>query len=274
MALRKPHWLKAPLGGEGEFSHIRQMMEEYRLHTVCEQARCPNRGKCWGRGTATFLILGDTCTRNCRFCAVKTGKRGRIVDADEPKRLAEAVSKLGIKYAVITSVDRDDIPDKGVGHFAACITAVKGTGARVEVLIPDYQIDEITPIIQAGPDVVAHNIEVVERLQNLRDWRASYEKSLRTLKWAKDLGATTKSSIMLGLGETDEEVVKAMHDLRRALCDRLVLGQYLQPTRNQVPVVEYVTPEKFRQYAEEARKKGFKHVISEPLARTSYKAAE
>jgi len=273
MPSRKPAWLKAPLAGRG-FSRVKDTVRHYGLHTVCDEARCPNKGVCWGAGTATFLILGDVCTRGCRFCAVKSGSEGVGVDADEPKNLADAARKLGLRYVVITSVDRDDLPDGGAGHYAACIGRVKETGAKVEALIPDYQGQMLKTVVDAGPDVLAHNIEVVERLQSLRDAKATYRGSLETLRQAKELGTTTKSSIMLGLGETGGEVLQAMDDLRGVGCDILVLGQYLQPTIRQVPVKEYVTPEKFREYGGAAKSRGFRTVVSEPLARTSYKAGE
>ncbi|MFH0861962.1 MAG: lipoyl synthase [Candidatus Altiarchaeota archaeon] len=273
---RKPPWLKVRLGGSGEYPHVHSSIKRHGLHTVCEEARCPNMGECWGCGTATFLIMGELCTRNCRFCAVKTGASGSPLDGREPAELAACVKELGIRYAVITSVDRDDLPDKGAGHFAECIKALKSTGARVEALIPDYAGKSISTVVAAGPDVLAHNIEVVKRLQGLRDARASYEKSLETLRLAKTEGSRlkTKSSIMLGLGETDSEVLEAMDGLRSVGCDHLTIGQYLQPTRRQVPVAEYVSPEKFREYADAASGRGFSRVVSEPLARTSYKAGE
>jgi lipoyl synthase len=276
MSSRKPPWLKAGLGGGGRFPAVKAALDELGLNTVCDEARCPNRGECWGAGTATFMVLGDVCTRNCRFCAVKSGPSGRLLESDEPGRLAGAVSRLGLSYVVITSVDRDDLPDRGAAHFAGCVSAVKGAGAEAEALIPDYSPEELKPILASAPAVVAHNIETVERLQHLRDSRASYRRSLATLKAVKLLSRTirTKSSILLGLGETAEEVGEAMDDLRKAGVDYLVLGQYLQPTKAQAEVVEYVHPDRFREYAKIARLKGFKKAVSEPLARTSYKAAE
>jgi lipoic acid synthetase len=276
MTGRKPDWLRVRVGGDREYGHVKQVLAEHNLHTVCEEAMCPNKGECWGSGTATFMILGDVCTRNCLFCAVKSDTRGAPLNRDEPENLAEAVRELNLKYVVITSVDRDDLPDRGAGHYADCIRAVKETKAKVEVLIPDYIGGELKTVIEAGPDVAAHNIEVVGRLQRLRDRRASYERSLKTLSEAEGLsrGVKTKSSIMLGLGESEVEVLEAMADLRGVGCDILVLGQYLQPTRRQTPIIEYITPDKFRWYGEAAKEKGFKHVLSEPLARTSYRAAE
>jgi lipoyl synthase len=273
---RKPQWLKSGIGLHGRYADVRDALASHGLHTVCEEARCPNRGECWASGTATFMVLGDVCTRNCRFCAVKSGAHGTPVDALEPKRLAEAVKSLGLRYVVITSVDRDDLPDKGAGHYAECVKALRGTGATVEVLIPDLHGARLKAVVDAGPDVVAHNVETVERLQGVRDARASYLASLETLRQAKRLNGDvkTKSSIMLGLGERGDEVLSAMDDLRAAGCDILVLGQYLQPTTKQIPVIEYVSPERFREYGETALKKGFEAVVCEPLARTSYRAAE
>jgi len=247
------------------------------LHTVCDEAACPNKAECWGYGTATFMVLGDTCTRGCRFCAVATAAEGAAPRADEPGELAAAVLELGLRYAVVTSVDRDDLPDRGAAHFAACVRAVKAAspGVRVEVLVPDYRGAEIDAIALAGPDVIAHNVETVRRLQSVRDARASFDLSLRTLREAKERSsAMTKTSLMLGLGETEPEVLAAMDELRAASCDMLVMGQYLRPTERQLPVAEYLSPERFDRYAELARQRGFLSVVSAPLARTSYHAME
>jgi lipoic acid synthetase len=276
MVGRKPSWLRVRIGAGSEFRNVRSVLAERGLTTVCEHTRCPNRGECWSLGTATFMILGDTCTRNCGFCAVKTGARGAGVDGDEPANLADAVKELGLDYVVLTSVTRDDLGDKGAGHYADCIKAVRETGAKLEVLIPDYAGDELKTVVKAGPDVIAHNIEVVESLQDLRDGRATYQRSLQTLldvkKHNRDI--ITKSSIMLGLGEEDIEVLDAMDDLRAVGCDILVLGQYLQPSRKKAAVVEYLPLVRFKEYAAAARGKGFKHVVSHPLARTSYHAKD
>ncbi|MBD3387917.1 MAG: lipoyl synthase [Candidatus Altiarchaeales archaeon] len=276
MEAGKPHWLKAPIGGHGRYASVKDVLRKHNLNTVCEEARCPNMGECWGCGTATFMILGETCTRNCSFCAVKSSDAGDELDIEEPANLAEAVRELNLAYVVLTSVDRDDLKDKGSGRYAECIRALKGVGAKVEVLIPDYTGDELEAVVNAGPDVVAHNIEVVERLQHLRDSRASYQGSLQTLLEVKKLNPSlkTKSSIMLGLGEKEGEIVQAMDDLRAVGCDFLVIGQYLQPTRKQTQVVEYVEPRVFQRFKEKAFEKGFEKVTSEPLARTSYQAAE
>ncbi|MCX6695438.1 MAG: lipoyl synthase [Candidatus Altiarchaeota archaeon] len=277
MAQRKPDWLKVRIPSGAEFAGVSKAIKSRGLHTVCEEARCPNKAECWECGTATFMILGDVCTRNCRFCAVKTGREGVEVDHGEPERLAEAVRELELEYVVLTSVDRDDLPDRGSKHFAECVKAVKKAKpkVKVEVLIPDYSESELKTVIGAGPDVVAHNIEVVKRLQSkVRDARAGYVKSLRTLKEAKKQDNRTKSSIMLGLGETEDEVLEAMDDLRDVGCDILVIGQYLQPTLKQIPVVEYIHPDQFKEYRTRALKKGFREVVSSPLARTSYRAKE
>lgn len=253
------------------------MLERRSLHTVCDEARCPNKGECWGAGTATFMILGDTCTRGCRFCAVATGKTGQPVLPEEAEQLALAVQELKLKYAVLTSVDRDDLPDRGSHHFARCIQAIKHLtpAVRVEVLIPDFREGELEAVMDAKPDVVAHNIETVPSLQHIRDRRASYEKSLHTLRLAKQLGAgVTKSSILLGLGEQVDEVLAAMEDLRSVGVDVLVLGQYLQPGPQQLPVVEYIHPDQFKAYAKIGREKGFSTVVASPFARTSYHAQE
>jgi len=270
--MRKPTWLAAPIGCGAEFQKVSKTISSYGLHTVCDSARCPNKGECWSAGTATFLILGDVCTRACRFCAVKTGASGADVEGDEPVRLAEAARALDLSYVVITSVDRDDLTDLGAGHYADCIRALKGAGLMVEALIPDYKGEGLEAVASSRPDMLAHNIEVVRELEGLRDSRASYDGSIETLRQAGGYGLATKSSIILGLGETKEQVETAMADLRDVGCGHLVLGQYLQPTRAQAPVKEYVRPEEFERLGEKALDMGFSHVVSKPLARTSYMA--
>jgi lipoic acid synthetase len=275
--LRKPDWIRTRVPSGTEWKRVDAILSRRGLHTVCDEARCPNKGECWGCGTATFMVLGDVCTRGCRFCAVATGKEGRPVRPEEAEELAAAVEELGLKYAVITSVDRDDLGDRGAGHFAACIGAIKARtpSVKVEVLVPDFRGAEMAAVVAAGPDVVAHNVETVRRLQNVRDARASFDGSLRTLREARKLGALlTKSSIMLGLGEKKEEVLEAMDELRAAGVGVLVLGQYLRPTAKQVEVVEYVEPERFQEYAAVGREKGFSSVVAGPFARTSYHAQE
>lgn len=273
----KPAWLKVALPGGKRWQNMSAMLKHRGLNTVCDEARCPNKAECWSCGTATFMVLGDICTRGCRFCAVNTGKTGSRVNLAEPEELAGAVRELGLSYVVITSVDRDDLPDRGAGHFAACISAIKKTSPEVsvEVLIPDYRADELDIIIASGPDVIAHNIETVRRLQSIRDARAGFDLSLLTLKEVKEKSTImTKSSIMLGIGETEEEVLSAMDELRAVNCGILVMGQYLRPTVKQVPVAEYIKPEQFDKYAKIASQKGFLSVVSSPLARTSYHARE
>ncbi|MCX7025226.1 MAG: lipoyl synthase [Spirochaetes bacterium] len=274
---RKPEWLKVPIPSGDNWRMMTELIKRHGLHSVCDSAHCPNKAECWGQATATFMILGETCTRNCRFCAVATGRTGDPVRPDEPAELAAAVAELGLRYAVITSVDRDDLPDRGASHFAACVATVRESnpGVRFEVLTPDFQAGEIDVVLESKPDVFAHNVETVERLERIRDSRASYRKSLRTLELAASLGAcVVKSSIILGLGETENEVLATMDDLRAAGCSSLVLGQYLRPTPAQIDVAEYVTPECFGAYAAAARAKGFVSIVSAPLARTSYHARD
>ncbi len=272
---RKPGWLKVSIPAGDSCRSMSELLRRRGLHTVCEGARCPNRGECWGASTATFMILGATCTRGCRFCAVSRASSGDPLRPGEAEDLAEAVAELSLAYTVVTSVDRDDLDDRGSAHFAACIRAirVRNPRTRVEVLIPDFQEGEIEPVLAANPDVLAHNIETVERLQGLRDARASYRKSLTSLRLAAASGkVVVKSSIMLGLGERKDEVLAAMDDLRDAGCTSLVLGQYLRPTLAQVELVEYLSPQAFADYGREARERGFVSVVSAPLARTSYHA--
>jgi lipoic acid synthetase len=274
---RKPAWLRVAVPSGEQWRSMSALIARHGLHTVCDEAACPNKAECWGCGTATFMVLGDVCTRGCRFCAVATARAGTPPRREEPRELARAVAELGLKYAVITSVDRDDLADRGAGHFAACVTAIKSMvpGVKVEVLIPDYHGAELDVIVQATPDVIAHNVETVRRLQSVRDARASFDLSLRTLREAKDhSSAMTKTSLMLGLGETEAEVLEAMDELRAVGCDMLVMGQYLRPTTAQIPVAEYLSPERFDRYAELARERGFLSVVSAPLARTSWHAME
>jgi lipoic acid synthetase len=277
--VRKPEWLKAKAGAGPEFRKVRAGLRFGKLNTVCEEARCPNLGKCWEAGTATFMVLGKVCTRNCLFCSVESSSKGQALDGREPAKVAEAVREFGLKYAVLTSVDRDDLPDLGAGHFSECIKAVKATGAKAEALIPDFQgrADCLQRIVEAGPDVIGHNVEVVKRLQKTaRDARAGYRQSLAVLSKLKELDESilTKSSIMLGLGEKSEEVLQAMADLRKAGVDLLTLGQYLQPSRENLPVAEFVKPEKFKEYEKAALEKGFLGVFSGPLVRSSFRAGE
>jgi lipoic acid synthetase len=262
------------------YLELSKIVSSLGIATVCEGALCPNIFECWGSGVATFMIMGDTCTRGCRFCYVKKGVP-QPIDPLEPYKVAEAVKKLGLDYVTITSVDRDDLPDGGAEHFARTIRAVKdlNPGVRVEVLIPDFRgdLDALKRVVVSGPDVLAHNIETVRRLTPLvRDWRSGYDQSLRVLRQAKIYNPVliTKSSILLGLGETWEEVIDAMRDLRDAGVDILVLSQYMRPSPKQLPVARVYKIEEFKELEEIAYKLGFSYVIAHPLARTSYKARE
>ena len=277
--MKKPDWLKIRPPSGTKFTGLKTILEEFKLNTVCTGAMCPNLGECWTRGTVTFMILGSICTRNCRFCAVKKGKAGETPDPSEPIRVAEAVEKMGLKYVVLTSVDRDDLQDGGAGHFADCIKAIKSSdnNIKVEVLIPDFHGDEVcfSKITNACPDVIGHNIETVEELQaQVRDRRAGYKLSLEVLEKVKQISHSvyTKSSLMLGLGETEEMVERTMDDLKSAGVSILTLGQYLRPTRMQLEVKEYISPEKFEYYKKTASRKGFISVMSGPLVRSSYMA--
>lgn len=278
---RKPSWLKMQLPGGSEFAQIQSMLRERNLHTVCEEARCPNLGECWGGGTATMMVLGDTCTRGCRFCAVKTGNPQGVVDVDEPRKVGEACALMGLRYVVLTSVDRDDLADGGASHFAACVVESKARvdGILVECLTPDFQGDEaaIATIVESGLDVFAHNLETVRSLTGrVRDKRAGYDLTLDVLRTARRMrpGLVTKSSIMLGLGESEREVDQAFDDLREAGVEILTLGQYLRPTLLHLPVKEFVSPARFEAYRQRALRKGFAYVASGPLVRSSYRAAE
>ena len=278
---RKPDWLKVRIPAGENWRQVSRLLAARGLATVCDSAKCPNKAECWGASTATFMVLGSVCTRACRFCAVSHAAAGESLRAEEPRQLAEAVAELSLKYAVVTSVDRDDLGDRGAAHFGECVRAIKSRnpGVRVEVLIPDYREGEIELILASRPDVVAHNLETVRRLQGVRDRRASYDASLRTLRLAASAGASAgsrapvvKSSLLLGLGESREEVFAAMDDLVAAGCTSLVMGQYLRPTSAQIPVASYLSPETFAEYAAEARSRGFVSVVASPLARTSYHA--
>jgi lipoyl synthase len=280
LPLRKPEWLRVAIpSGEG-CREMTALLKRRGLHTVCDEARCPNKAECWGASTATFMVLGGTCTRGCRFCSVPAAARGDPLRPEEAVELASAVAELGLDYAVVTSVDRDDLPDRGAAHFASCIRAIRGSRpeTRVEVLVPDYREGEIETILEAGPDVFAHNVETVERLQGIRDARASFSSSLHTLSlasaWARRHGGSpvVKSSVMLGLGETLPELLEAFDALRGVGCESLVLGQYLRPSPAEIEVAEYLSPDTFDRYGKLARERGFKTVVAAPLARTSYHA--
>lgn len=277
----KPPWLKVRLPMSENHGHIKEVLRQRKLVTVCEEAHCPNIGECWATGTATFMLMGDTCTRGCRFCAVKTGNPRQFLDKDEPLKIAEAVAEMNLDYVVLTSVDRDDLPDGGAEHFAQTIRAIKQAQPKVivEVLIPDFQnnIDSINQIIDAKPEVIAHNIETVSRLtRRVRDVRSTYPQSLSVLQKIKEIDPSrfTKSSIMLGLGESTQEIIETMKDLRQVGVDVLTLGQYLQPSRKHIAVEEFVTPDQFDSLGKEAENLGFLYVASGPLVRSSYKAGE
>lgn len=277
----KPKWLKVKLPTGDVYRRVRGVLNSFGLHTVCQEALCPNLGECWGSGTATIMLLGEVCTRGCRFCGVETGNPRGSLDGSEPDRVAQAVSELGLSYVVLTSVDRDELPDGGASHFARTVRAIKAhdSSAGIEVLIPDFSGDReaLKEVVGSGADVLAHNLETVERLTpRVRDRRCSYQLSLGVLKTVKELDCVpyTKSSLLLGLGEEEAEVVKAMEDLGEAGVDVLTLGQYLQPTRKHLSVAQYVPPEQFNRYREIGLGMGFREVLSGPLVRSSYKAEE
>ena len=272
---RRPDWLKAKIPSGENYARLKNLIETKKLHTVCEEARCPNMGECWNHGTATFMILGDICTRSCGFCAVKTGKPTEL-DAQEPYRVAEAVRTMGVRYAVITSVNRDELFDGGAQIFAETIRQIRkvNPNTKVEVLIPDFKGDEfaLNIVLDAFPDVLNHNIETVPRLYPTVRPQANYQRSMVLLQRAKKRGFVTKTGLMLGIGEESEEVINVMKDLREIHCDILTLGQYLQPTKEHLPVHRYVHPEEFKMLKEEGLRMGFRHVESGPLVRSSYHA--
>jgi lipoic acid synthetase len=271
----KPDWLKIKIPVGENYAEVKQIVKAHKLHTICEDGKCPNMAECWGAGTATFMILGNICTRSCSFCAVATGRPNEY-DMDEPKRVAEAIRLMKVKHAVITSVNRDELKDKGASVWAATIREVKAVnpGVTMETLIPDFkaQWDLLEMVVSEKPEVVSHNMETVERLYRIVRPQAKYERSLEQIRRTKDLGLRTKSGIMLGLGETEDEVFKAMDDLLNHGCDVLTLGQYLQPTKMHLEVAEYISPEKFRMYKEKGEAKGFMIVESGPMVRSSYHA--
>jgi lipoic acid synthetase len=273
----RPDWLKVRIPSGEEFARLRQLITGQQLHTVCEEARCPNMAECWNAGTATFMILGDVCTRSCGFCNVKTG-RPTWLDRKEPDRVAEAIQAMGVKHAVITSVNRDELPDGGAEIFAETIRQARRVNANItiEVLIPDFQGVKwaLELVLNERPDILNHNTETVPRLYRRVRPQAKYERSLQVITWSKEAGMTTKSGLMLGLGETPDEVLQVMSDLQRAGCDILTLGQYLQPTKEHLPVERFVHPDEFATYKARGIEMGFKHVESGPLVRSSYHAHE
>lgn len=272
---RKPEWLRVKLPTGKEYLNVREIVSKHKLHTICESGNCPNMGECWGAGTATFMILGNICTRSCGFCAVATG-RPKPVDWDEPMRVANSVKLMNVKHCVITSVDRDDLKDGGSIIWAETIKAIRKESpeTKFETLIPDFagKWENLQRIIDVKPDIISHNIETVKRLTAQVRIQAKYDRSMELIKRVHDAGLKTKSGIMVGLGETEEEVYEAMDDLRRSGCDVLTVGQYLQPTNKHLPVAEFVHPDKFKRFETAALSKGFRFVESGPLVRSSYHA--
>lgn len=270
--MRKPEWLKISIGANERYTETKRIVENHCLHTICSSGRCPNMGECWGKGTATFMIGGDICTRSCKFCNTQTG-RPLPLDADEPTHVAESIALMKLSHAVVTSVDRDDLPDLGAGHWARTITEIKriNPDTTIEVLIPDFQgrMELVDKIIAANPEIISHNMETVRRISPLVRSAADYETSLQVIRRIAESGITAKSGIMVGLGETPSEVEELMDDLLATGCSILTIGQYLQPTRRHYPVEEYVTPEQFAQYQQTGLEKGFEQVESAPLVRSS-----
>ena len=273
--VRKPEWLKTKLGDNEQFALTRRVIEGHHLHTICTSGKCPNQAECWSRGTATFMVLGEICTRSCGFCNTLTG-RPLAPDADEPRRVAESVKLMALKHVVLTSVDRDDLPDLGAAHWVQVIQVLREVNPKttIEVLIPDFQgrVELIQQIIDVKPEIVSHNLETVRRLTPQVRSAAKYEMSLKVLKQLSEAGVRAKSGLMLGLGETEEELLEAMDDLLANGCSILTLGQYMQPTRKHLPVQAYIHPDDFKRYKEIGLEKGFAFVESGPLVRSSYHA--
>ena len=285
--LSLPSWLKRSIGKASEISTVQKIIKKRGIHTICEEGRCPNRGECYGNKTATFLLMGQTCTRACAFCQVEKGHAPMVLDPEEPQKVAEAVSLLGLRYVVLTSVARDDLADGGAGWFVKVMSAVRETNpeTQIEVLTPDFwsgkqkevaQKERVATVVAANPACYNHNLETVQRLQAPVRRGAQYERSLRVLQWVKELNPAipTKSGLMLGLGETKAEIIATMKDLRAIDVDRLTLGQYMRPSLAHLPVAKYWTPEEFTELGEIARDLGFSHVRSAPLVRSSYHAGE
>lgn len=277
----KPPWLKVKAPSGENYIRIKNMLGDLKLATVCQEAKCPNMGECWSGGTATFMLMGDVCTRGCKFCHIKTSNAPGPLDPLEPEKVGYSIAQMGLEYVVITSVDRDDLPDQGSGHFARTVRTIKKLDSNVivEILTPDFrgQDDLIQQLVDSKPDVFAHNVETVERLQKfVRDPRATYAQTMHVLQTVKKHDPTrfTKTSIMLGLGETDEEILQTLKDLRKIDCDVVTFGQYLQPTPKHLKVEEFVTPEKFAYWQKTAEDLGFLYVASGPLVRSSYRAGE
>jgi len=281
LSAKKPPWLKVPFPGGERYSWIKKRAANLNLSTVCEEANCPNIGECWNGGTATFMLMGDTCTRGCRFCSVKSAKNPEALDAEEPKKLAETVKNLALKYVVLTTVDRDDLPDQGASHIARCIRSTQRACPEmlIEMLMPDFQgkTELVQQVINSRPAVLAHNLETVRSLsEKVRDSRAGYDQSLDVLHYLKQQcpEGYTKSSLMLGVGESRTETLQAMKDLRDVGVDFLTIGQYLQPSKKHLKVEKFVHPDEFDDLAVQGDKMGFEYVASGPLVRSSYKAAE
>ena len=279
--LAKPDWLRIRARGGATYERVKGIVHEHRLATVCEEAKCPNMSECWSAGTATIMLMGDVCTRACRFCAVNTGNPRGWLDPEEPGNTARSVQLMGLKYVVLTSVNRDDLPDGGAGHYAECVRTVKATNPEtaVEALTPDFlgKLEDVETVVDSGIEVFAQNVETVRRLTHpVRDPRAGYRQTLDVLAHAKQYrpDVLTKTSLMLGLGETDDEILEAMDDLRRANVDILTFGQYLQPTANHYPIDRYVSPEEFETYREWGLEKGFMEVVSGVFVRSSYRAEQ
>ena len=272
---KKPKWLRVKLPTGKKYKHVRKLVSDNKLHTICESGNCPNMGECWGEGTATFMILGNICTRSCGFCSVATG-RPLPVDWDEPEKVANSVKLMGVKHCVITSVDRDELADGGSKLWVETVKAVRriSPGTTMETLIPDFKgiSEQVQRIINVAPEIVSHNIETVRRLTKEVRIQAKYDRSLAVLKQLKEGGMRTKSGIMLGLGETEEEILETMDDLRSVGVDIMTIGQYLQPTPKHLPVKEFVTPEQFDKLKVIGLEKGFRYVESSPLVRSSYRA--
>ncbi len=274
---RLPKWMKMKMPKGESYSKVKNLVDKHGLHTICTSGNCPNIGECWNRGTATFMILGDICTRSCKFCAVKTGKP-LAPDLNEPKKLAESVKIMGVKHCVITSVDRDDLDDQGAGIWARTITEVKqlNPDTKIEVLVPDFSgnTERMQQVIDARPDVISHNLETCERLTPAIRSAAKYRRSLEVIKYIAQNFTVAKSGIMLGLGETHDEILQTMDDLLAAGCKVMTIGQYLAPTLEHLPVVEYIHPDRFAEYKKIGLEKGFSFVESSPLVRSSYRAEE
>jgi lipoic acid synthetase len=269
--IRKPDWLKIKIDNTENFAFVKKIVTENHLHTICSSGKCPNQCECWSRGTATFMIMGDICTRTCRFCATKSGKPLPL-DNSEPAKVAESVFLMKLKHCVVTSVDRDDLPDKGAAHWAETVRKIRERNPNtvIELLIPDYQNELLQLVIDSKPNIIGHNLETVERLTSVVRSKATYRNSLETLRQIAVYGILTKTGIMVGLGETKQEVMQTLEDAKYAGTSVVTIGQYLQPTKDNIEVVQYINPEQFDVYKQYALKLGYKHVESAPLVRSSY----